>query len=160
MHLSMRKSYHHWLVLPTFPLAGNLLEGFPSTFQSGLLPGKGLPAPDCHIHVQGIDLDSQAHPPAGLRRNQTGPGTGEGLVYCLTRTCVVLHRPAYGLHGLLGAVARVVLAVLDAPQSGLLPIAAPCPVLPFRTTYQHGSCCQWMLRTAMCFGYRLDGNRG
>nr|VFJ92618.1 MAG: hypothetical protein BECKH772B_GA0070898_1003133 [Candidatus Kentron sp. H]VFJ99320.1 MAG: hypothetical protein BECKH772C_GA0070978_100313 [Candidatus Kentron sp. H] len=34
------------------------------------------------------------------------------------------------------------------------------PVLPFRTAYQHGSCCQWVLRAAMFLAMVLMGIDG
>lgn len=40
----------------------------------------------------------------------------------------------------------------------LSPIQWPVP--PFRTAYQQGSCCQWVLRTAMFFDYCPDGMDG
>ena len=111
--------------------------------QRRLLAGEGLPAPDRDIDVERIDLDREADPADGLRRDQGGAAAEERLV---DRVCPgsLLLSIGRRMHSTGFWVPWTVSA--SWPPLGMVQsvVCLRSPVqLPFlRTAYQQGSCCQ------------------
>ena len=98
------------------------------------LSRKSLPATDCEIDKEGIDLDRRADTSGRLCRDQGGAASEERFVDCLAGARIVQHRSAHAFHGLLGCMPGVsVLATTwNGPEGGLLAVARLIPLLSNR----------------------------
>ena len=97
----------------------------------GFLPRESLPTSDSDIDKERVDLNAEADPPAGLRRDQRGPAAQKRLVDRLPGAGIVQHRPAHALDRLLGRMLGfdVLPTGRNSPKRRLLAVTGPVALL-------------------------------
>nr|VFJ67880.1 MAG: hypothetical protein BECKFM1743A_GA0114220_104601 [Candidatus Kentron sp. FM]VFJ68408.1 MAG: hypothetical protein BECKFM1743C_GA0114222_104851 [Candidatus Kentron sp. FM]VFK16842.1 MAG: hypothetical protein BECKFM1743B_GA0114221_104471 [Candidatus Kentron sp. FM] len=139
------------------PLLRDSLKTQIGPFQYGSVPGKGLPAP-VGLDPRTVDRSPGQGTPARRSRQQSGWSRSRRRARRPLDLDLHCRRMASTGFWVPWPVSFLLCERLQRVDCFLSPIQ--WPVLPLLTAYQHGSCCQWVPRTAMFFGCGFGENQG